>query len=622
MKNRVLAAIIAVSVLFSGWMIPAFATENSDGTIDRFDSFGDYEAARGAGLPDGWSLTNGRLTSPGVSSFQDTDRRGTVMKVEGENAPGVLFGSIFSSGKLHISFDVKQVGDSNFPDTTYIKSLRLDINGDPYLDDGNTKKDTTIDDPTVFSTANGYGHNLFETMNVATEPEENQFITGFEWAHRWKGTRRVSEKKFVPEEWHKLEFYIDKDNANQNVYTYMDGELIQFYNGSEKRNICFANSDITTKLKGMVLTIVKRQMESGDTGGFLFDNVYLKSYSSDDVYTDGVAITVDDGAGTGIARQNGVLNVGFSEYMSRPVTAEDVTVTSFLTGEPVTNYTIENADPMQFDICFDDSELAAGKYTVSVNNVVGNVSGLPVKNSVEFRTQVAEINGVQVPWVDGCSFVTFDGTETDGRKPISTATDQIKVKFSAPVSQEDLQNKITLIENQNLFPYETITMEDANCTAVLHLNIYFTPDTEYTVIVDESICAEGTVDVPILSGYAMNFRTLDDGMVCVTNKTYRTTGRGAGRRGVLELDVLKTTIQKERYTLFVTAHTEMYDSVLDKTVKKTVVLGGDAIVFDAGERMVKTGSVTVPIAELGDAPLQYYLISYPDSVCIDKGKAQ
>jgi len=73
MKNRVLAAIIAVSVLFSGWMIPAFATENSDGTIDRFDSFGDYEAARGAGLPDGWSLTNGRLTSPGVSSFQDTD---------------------------------------------------------------------------------------------------------------------------------------------------------------------------------------------------------------------------------------------------------------------------------------------------------------------------------------------------------------------------------------------------------------------------------------------------------------------------------------------------------------------------------------------------------------------
>ena len=62
--------------------------------------------------------------------------------------------------------------------------------------------------------------------------------------------------------------------------------------------------------------------------------------------------------------------------------------------------------------------------------------------------------------------------------------------------------------------------------------------------------------------------------------------------------------------------------MLDKNVKKTVVLGGDAIVFDAGERMVKTGSVTVPIAELGDAPLQYYLISYPDSVCIDKGKAQ
>ena len=98
------------------------------------------------------------------------------MKIESNNStPGLLFGSIFESGKIHISFDIKQTGDSNFADTTYIKSFRLDLNGDPYLNTENTQKDPTIDDPTVFSKGNGYGHNLFDTMNANSESEDKQF---------------------------------------------------------------------------------------------------------------------------------------------------------------------------------------------------------------------------------------------------------------------------------------------------------------------------------------------------------------------------------------------------------------------------------------------------------------
>lgn len=624
MKNfRFIAAAVGISVMFLGFSLAVTAADYIDGDIKRFDSFGDYTSERGTGLPEGWSLQSGAIVSAGVGSMQDNERSGNVMKAEGDNAPGVLFGSIFSSGKMHISFDIKQVGDSNFPDTTYIKSFRLDVNGDPYLDSENTQKDPSIDDPTVFSSKNGYGHNLFETMNATSEPDDQQFMTAFEWAHRWMGTRRVSNRFFTHDEWHKLEFYLDKDSANQNVYIYMDGERITFYdNDNTERTISFANSDITAKLKGLFFTIAKRQMQTGDTGGFLFDNVYIKSYIADEIYLDSPSITADDGVEEGVPLQGGVLNIGFSEYMSRPVTKADVTVTNFQTGKRVTNYAIENADNMQFDICFDDTELAAGKYIVSVNNVTGKISGLGVEETVVFSTEVSYIDGIAIPWVEDITVQTYDGSDGSIEKTVSTTTDKIRVKFSAPISNTDLQSKISITHDGVEFAYNGITMENNNCTAVINLDTLLAPDTTYKIEVAPDICADGTENVHIMYGYEKFFTTADDGTIIVVGKTYRTTGRGTGLRGVLDLEVLKSTDREEKYTLFVTAHTNVYDSTLEKNVKKTVLLGANTLVYGADERIVKSCSVSVPLNDLGDAELVYYLVRYPDLICIDKGTAQ
>lgn len=622
-KFRFIAAAVSLSIIVSGFGLVVTASDYTDGDIKRFDSFGSYTAERGKGLPEGWSLQSGAVVSPGVGSVRDDERSGNVMKVEGNNAPGVLFGSIFKSGKMHISFDVKQIGDSNFADTTYIKSLRLDLNGDPYLNTENTQKDTTIDDPTVFSKGNGYGHNIFDTMNATSEPDDKQYITAFEWAHRWSGTRRVSNKVFSHNEWHKLEFYIDKDSANQNVYIYMDGEEILFYDGDNaKRTISLANSDITAKLKGFFLTILKRQMQTGDTGGFLFDNVYIKSYNSDNIYLDSPAVVADDGIENGVPLNGGVVNVGFSEYMNRPVTKEDVTVTSFQTGNKITNYTIENADNMQFDIHFDDSTLMAGKYIVSVNNVTGTVSGLGVGESTVFNTEVSYIDGIAVPWVDDISVQTYDGKESSIEKNISTMTDKIKVKFSAPISDNDLKSKIRILQNGEEFAYKNITTTDNNRVAVLNLDRLLAPSTAYKIEVSPEVCADGTDNVHIMYGFEKTFTTADDGAIIVTDKTYRTAGRGTGIRGILDLNVLKSTDREEKLTLFVTAHTEVYDSVLEKNVKKTVVLGASALEYEKDERTVKSCSVSVPIYDLGDAELVYYLVGYPNPVCIDRGTVQ
>lgn len=615
-KYRLSAAVVAAVMAFS---LPVTAEEYKEGEISRFDSFGDYVSERGKGLPAGWMLTKGQFVSPGVGSVVDEERSGNVMKAEGDNAPAVLFGSIFTDGKMHISFDVKQVGDENFPDTMYAKSLRLDINGDPYLDDANSKKDTTIDDPTVFSKENGYGHNLFETKNAATEPEEKQFMTAFEWAHRWKGTRRVSQKMFEPEIWHKLEFYIDKDSANQNVYIYMDGEEVAFYDGSTLRTMSFANSDITAKLKGMVLTIAKRTSESGDMGGFLFDNVYIKSYYADEVYKDAPAITTDDGTGEGIERQNALLNVGFSEYMDRPVEKSDIKITNFITGAEVKNFEIKNSDNMQFDVLFGESTIAAGKYLIEANNVKGAISGLEVGKAAEFSTVAEEIDGVKVPWLENIEFETYDGKRLAQGKAVSSGVNRIRVKFSAPVDNTDTASKIKLFLNGEEVPWESITAEEENRTLCLKLSQFLKANSTYNLSVDKRINAYGSETVQLLAPYSTEFMTENDGMFEVIGQSYTVSGKGAGKKGNLSIDVLKTRDTAEKYTLYLAAYNDVYDSVLGRNVKKLVKLGGGTVVFDADERCIKTGKASVTVADIGDAKMQWYLLSYPGQKCVAKG---
>ena len=74
--------------------------------------------------------------------------------------------------------------------------------------------------------------------------------------------------------------------------------------------------------------------------------------------------------------------------------------------------------------------------------------------------------------------------------------------------------------------------------------------------------------------------------------------------------------------MYVTAHTEVYDSVLEKNVKKMVVLGASALEYEQDERLIKSCSVNIPINNLGDAELVYYLVGYPNPICIDRGTAQ
>lgn len=617
-KFKIATVLASVAVVLSCITVPVSA-EYREGKISRFDSFGSYTAERGKGLPDGWMLTKGQLVSPGVGSYRDSERSGNVMKVESENAPAVLFGSLFTDGKMHISFDVKQVGDESFSDTTYSRSLRIDINGDPYLDDSNTKKDPTMDDPSVFSKENGYGHNLFETKNVVTEPDDKQFMTAFEWAHRWKGTRRLSQKMFDHEVWHKLEFYIDKDSGNQNVYIYMDGEEVAFYDGSTVRTISLANSDITAKLKGIVLTVIKRTTESGDMGGFLFDNVYIKNYYSDNIYSDAVSVTTDDVTGKGIERQNAVLNVGFSEYIDRPAEKADVKITNFHTGATVTDFEIENSDNMQFDIRFGDKMLTAGKYIVHIDNVKGKISGLGVEKGAVFSTIAEEINGVKVPWVDNIEFVTYEGKEVDLGKEVSSATNRIKIKFSAPVSNVDTASKIKITHNGSEIPFASVTAEDDNKILCLCFDEFLVPGGLYEIYVDKSLNAFGSETVQLLSSYSTEFITANDGMFKVSNFSYTLSGKGSGKKGTLSIDAIKTISNEEKYTLILAAYEKVYDSVLKKDVKKLVKIGGNTVVYGENERSIKTVKASIPVSDIGEAEIYWYLISYPEQKCVAKG---
>ena len=54
-KIRFIAAAAGLSIIFSGFGSVVNAADYTDGAIYCFDSFGNYTAERGKGLPDGWS---------------------------------------------------------------------------------------------------------------------------------------------------------------------------------------------------------------------------------------------------------------------------------------------------------------------------------------------------------------------------------------------------------------------------------------------------------------------------------------------------------------------------------------------------------------------------------------
>ncbi len=586
----------------------AFAEEYKDGEIYIFDTFREYAAARGEGLPSGWAKMDASGDAA-VEAAVDSERSGHAVKLGNNSQAGILFGANFNGGMMHVSFDLKQTGDSSFAESTYKKALFAFMNGD------GESTNSDLYDYTKWSEGFGPGHRMIYT-GIAADSEP---VTCYAWSRRWLGTPVYSKSMFSPEAWHKFDMFINKDTGAYTVY--MDGQYLTCYqkDATAETKPSIALSDITANFKGMIFTSGDTK-ESSDRGGFLLDNVYIKSYTADDVISDKVVITADDGSGSGIYTSGGRVAVAFSEYMDRAVTKEDIEVINFQTGKSEESFTIENADNMQFDIAF-DGDIDPGNYNIYVRNVKGAVTGNEVSNTAAFSTKAGEVivdgKVIKIPWVEGVKFITYDGKVHSADKAISTTTNQIKIKFSAPVSDSGTDEKIYITQNEETIPC-TYKTEDDNCTIILEPTTLFKGGCAYKIHIDASMTARDSEKVNILSGYDADFSTMDDGAFIIKNVSYKYFN--ATKKGRMTVDVVKTSNTDEKYTLMIGTYKEVYDSELKRNVRRLTKAEYYPLVIKSDERFIK--SYTVPSIRVeADETAECYIIGYPNFRTVYGNKA-
>ena len=631
--KKILAALLACTVVLPGTTMLLHAEEYEIEDIDGYYSFGDYTGEyRDSNVvyPDGFG--NASINRDVRLGFEDDGERGSRAVRLGSGAEILFpFNLLYEKGRIHISFDLKQVGTDN--PTSLNKQLSLNyysnlsgrynagmVNG-KYV---NASGEFPQDDPMRIATdTNTYFFNTgCESYNVP------MFLKNGANAITNGTVGYTRDKIFTANEWHKIDVYLDKDSGKYSVY--YDGELLEAYKWDSDNKIYTERIEPTIALshwyetrpkyiKGISLRCTQadvmpgsgtvRQGSDSDGGAFLLDNLYVRKYKSDSNMDDEVSIIADDMGGEGVALSGGRVNIAFSEWMDRPAAAEDVVITNLYTGETVTDFEIENADNMQFTVAF-NGELAPGRYGVEVGGVAGRVTQNSPCGRAEFYTQNAYVpdgdRTVAVPTVANVSFEDYLGLRQMKTTGISTATNKVKIDFSAPVNPDSVEENIRLMLDGTDVPYSFET-ENGGKRVVLTVPDFFRGGAEYELYISDELKAENSDNVTVSGAHRELVSVRDDGKFELSNPSFKTYA--LSKTAKFSMDVLKTDSREHTFLAAVVGYVNVSgdDGEVYKRLSKI-----SYTVFDAGkdERMitsVSTGSMKYDKADT----VRAYILDYP-----------
>lgn len=381
-----IAMVLCTSMLLGSIGTTGVLAETRGAEISIFDTFSGYTSEKGGGLPANWMVRRAERQE-GIGVAIDAERNSRTVKLRTGAEATLPFDANCDKGKLHISFDAKLTAtEIDGEDADYNKSLMLGLVSNETTKDSNQYDYTSIPD------GGNYTHFAFNTGNESKNVPVYDF--GNSW--RWMGVRGYDESKaFTKEAWHKIELFVDVDTKQYK--TYLDGSLVagkKYENDSYTEDVTasFTNGSVpglTDNFKAVTFTSnmgseLKNEGTgtASDDGGFLIDNIYLKTYDGE-ILEDSLSIVLDDMTNGGISSNNNKLGIGFSEYLASPAAKSDIQIKNKDTGENVTDFKLVSADNMQCVIEFNTIP-RRGTYTLSVNGPRGAVSGMPIMDSAEF----------------------------------------------------------------------------------------------------------------------------------------------------------------------------------------------------------------------------------------------
>ena len=599
--------------------------------VNTFNSFSSYSfpySESNITFPEGFSATAlSRFIRTGYED--DAERNSRVLRLGTDASMLLPFNAGVTSGKLHISFDIKQIG--NEAETSYNKMFRLLLNSNTTANYSMGYVNGTVSDSTY--------EYAWDDVTALPETGVSQFfysgteglanpIRLYEGGCKWaaEAVGYAKDTYITPEQWHKVDIYLDRDTYYYTVF--LDGREVVVYSydettgeyGSDPLDPYIAKESWydgwLRLIKGIEFRIsngenlrgtgITGSVDANDNGGYLFDNIYVKHYTSTDEFDDEIAVTTDDMGGEGIALAGGRVNVAFSEYIDRPVTKDDVVVTNSADGTVVENYTIENSDNMQFVIAFDETPISAGQYNVAINNVVGSVTGNPVNAQGRFSTKagVVIIDGeeIMIPWVDSLSYETYEGKSETAELGLTTNVNKIKVNFSAPVSPDAIEEKIKIIGGGEEIPY-TCTMLNDSTVAELTLSKFLKQGTDYELTVSTEVTALKSDQVPLQNEFKGEFTTKQDAVFKVVDYSMRKINTTRTVR--VTLNMLKNNDLKQQCTAMLVS----YKNSETSGAKQIMALDYVPIEFAEDERSMMEYTISANYS--GADEVKLFVFAYP-----------
>lgn len=436
--SKKLTWIVTVAMLINCLaVIPGFAqTGYSEGEFTKIYSFSDYNVAFTSavaafpgdmiGQQNGW-----RNANHGYVDYEESDRSSRVFKLVSTAEPIIPFGTNFLDGYMHISFDYRQNG------TNDMLSLMLARN--------NSNAQSTLNsvgiDGTQYNTGDAFNQDEYDYTRFIDGGYTRLFASGnasnpdtpinravWNGASGYNATNLRQGKdhsvgQSYKDTWYKVDVYLDRVNSS-NYYVYIDGVLADYSNDKDGNEVNVDDrqssvnyaADGNNAIKGIAFRhdtlrnytdgVVATYDQSVSTSDYVYlDNIYVNHYTSDDVTKDTIKLILDT-LNKGTLAAGDKLSIGFSEALKAAPAKENIVITDE-SGNAFTDFTVA-ADVAQATITL-GSTIGTGKYTVTVKNVTGAISGSSIDDEVTFTASSAPVSaaGTTFNYIDE----DFEGLE-------------------------------------------------------------------------------------------------------------------------------------------------------------------------------------------------------------------
>ena len=498
MKNNIIKKLTIVTVavtLFTSLSFGSVSYANDDAEEVIYSSgFSDYIVD---GTPNGWIkvkyLMQNKSEIPCTSSdaytYSENNNKGLKISANmGATIKDIIpFNKIISSGKLHVSFDLKI--PKNDSGSKLFVTLFNTYNNSKYSDNTTPLKDYSGQDIKDFR---GFvGLHLSQFLRIPYNSEDKISIS--EKCQFWD-TSVKTDKSVDAGVWHHYDMVVDMDNTSYDVW--VDGECI------------------TLDKKGKFLTGLGKNAfkgigflhQDGNTTLGYYDNIFITHYNNDD----SVKIVAEylDGTTSDVRT-----DVAFSEYLNRVPKNGDFMITDSYSGD-IVNYEVESADLRHAVLKINTDKAAKLKISFNKNSgLSGTISSKLSGKTVDIYTNIKE-NGTVIPVLNEINGVDYNGNNVllDGSESVPVGTTTINVSFSTPVSFGGVQDKIYIQKADSDKKLNVnYTISEDKKSVKLDLAELMSADSEYKFIVSDAIASDENEGVFLPYTYQYVFRTSNDG---------------------------------------------------------------------------------------------------------------